>query len=301
MPTRGQFSRAKAHVARGHENEKKRLKNKARIVPVVGPAVAEHVANKRLEVSQMRGPGGRYSKLGGVLGETNTKIMTQMRGMKRPLVKPVVHKPMVVKTPAPAAPAIAPPTQTPTQLTPIAKPSGIVPRARLSSIIDRLQERASKVPVEEAVDIVNLGREKHHKKKRDVNLDDWNRVNKSPPFIAGVKTAMTRGEAEVDISATGLGQVSGGHVREDEQVVRRPGNQGKRGVPEWFQRLRQMTGVKTAGMTGFQKSLRGRSREDLIAMARRVRARMGAKMPSAHAFPKHSPQYPVYSAIKKAL
>jgi hypothetical protein len=120
VTSEAQYRRAKAHVARGHETEKRRLQRKGRIVPVIGPAVGEYVADKRLELSQKRGPMGRYSKYATAISETAAAAMGAARAVKRPLVKPPVHKPMVVKTPAPVPPQVAAATQSPA-MSPIAK------------------------------------------------------------------------------------------------------------------------------------------------------------------------------------
>lgn len=48
-----------------------------------------------------------------VLGKTQSAFRSQTQGTKRAVTKPVVHKPQVVKTPAPAPPRVEPATQTP--------------------------------------------------------------------------------------------------------------------------------------------------------------------------------------------
>jgi hypothetical protein len=56
---------------------------------------------------------------------------------------------------------------------------------------------------------------------------------------------------------------------------------------------------KVAGVQGFARKLKGMPVGDLSSMARRVRTRLAVKTPSAAMFPKHSPGYPAYAAIKR--
>lgn len=55
---------------------------------------------------------------------------------------------------------------------------------------------------------------------------------------------------------------------------------------------------KIAGIEGYARRLSTMPGDQLATMARRVRARLAVKTPSAAAFPKHSPGYPAYGAIK---
>ena len=55
---------------------------------------------------------------------------------------------------------------------------------------------------------------------------------------------------------------------------------------------------KIAGIQGFASRLRTMPRDQLASMARRVRTRLAVKTPTAASFPKHSPGYPAYGAIK---
>jgi len=156
--SRDEWTKAKRHVAIGHEREQRRLKGKGRLiggtagatvtglglvhalgrkkwpglitaaaVPAglgLGHLLGEREALKRLELSQRRGESGHYApmpKKAGIIEDTAVQARSEIRATKRPLVKPIVHKPMVVKTPAPKPPTIAPPTQTPTQMTPVEK------------------------------------------------------------------------------------------------------------------------------------------------------------------------------------
>jgi hypothetical protein len=158
---------AKAHVAKGHEEEKRRLQNEGTRYGIAtgniiggltamglkggfGPialgtiagaglgALAGHrlgawEADRRLNLSQTRGPGGTYIPyptktaaagiLGAiapatrtVLGQTAVASRSQIRAVKRARVKPVQHKPMKVETPAPAPPRVEPATSTPSQM-----------------------------------------------------------------------------------------------------------------------------------------------------------------------------------------
>lgn len=156
MITRGQWHRAKAHVAKGHEEEKERLQSRGRLAgalaglgvatpeivqalrrkklphylpllaPVIGAGIGHlggsHVALKRLELSQKRGYSGHYAPLRKealspiTLPMTSTARRVRITAPKQPLAAPVVHKPQVVKTPMPAPPVVEPTTRTPTMM-----------------------------------------------------------------------------------------------------------------------------------------------------------------------------------------
>lgn len=140
MTTERQFHRAKAHVARGHEQELRRLQAKGRAVggalgllaagpemyaairgkrapsvlhtlaPVLGIGAGHlggsHVALKRLELSQLRGGHGHYSglrKRAGVVQETAKKMSAGINATRRQAPRAVVqHTPLSQPLPAPA-------------------------------------------------------------------------------------------------------------------------------------------------------------------------------------------------------
>lgn len=109
-----------------------RRKKLPHYLPLLAPAIGagighlggSHVALKRLELSQRRGEEGHYAPLRKqalspiTLPMTSTmrRARTQINNVKRPLASPVVHKPMVVKTPMPAPPVVEPTTRTPTMM-----------------------------------------------------------------------------------------------------------------------------------------------------------------------------------------
>lgn len=134
---------AKAHVAKGHEQEKERLQNKGELIgsSVSGPvaallarrmgmapaaavtaasmfagAMAGNVvggweAERRLQLSQLRGRHGHYAPGPGRRKHANVnKALSKIK-----IPKPPTHKPKVVATPAPSMPRIEPSTVTPSQ------------------------------------------------------------------------------------------------------------------------------------------------------------------------------------------
>lgn len=164
------WHRAKAHVAKGHDEERRRLVRKGAVVgtslgsniaslaamrrswpqilaanvgggvigALAGARVGAWEADKRLALSQRRGAHGQYAPLtkgasaafGGlsalapatntVVGQTMSRARSALRATRRAAVKPVAHKPMVVRTPTPQAPRVEPTTLTP-NMQPLAK------------------------------------------------------------------------------------------------------------------------------------------------------------------------------------
>lgn len=173
------YSRAKSHVAKGHEREKGRLQTKGRraggllgmgitayevlgrrgkkarpaallAIPVgvgLGHLAGERAALKRLETSQKREEHGHYAPFGkraSIIDDTAKHARTQLWATKRSMntVKPVAHKPKVVASPAPKPPQVAPSVQTPVMQTPMAKESA-ARRAGAESAIKKLRAKKS--------------------------------------------------------------------------------------------------------------------------------------------------------------
>lgn len=177
------YRRAKAHVAKGHEEEKKRLQRKGMRIGggvglattlageilrdrrgkrrwgahmlalpagmAIGHLAGEREALKRLERSQQRGEHGHYApfdKRASVISETQQAVRSQLRATKRSIntAKPVAHKPKVVEAPKPEPPKVAPSSQTPVMQTPQAMAKeSAARRAGAESAIKKLRAKKS--------------------------------------------------------------------------------------------------------------------------------------------------------------
>ena len=159
MTTRGQWHRAKAHVAKGHEEELRRLRSRGRLagalvglgvatpeivqalrrkklphyLPLLAPAIGagighlggSHVALKRLELSQKRGRAGHYAPLRKeALSPITLPMTSTMRRARTQInnVKRPLAQPVAHKPQVVKTPMPAPPVVEPTTRTPTMMP-----------------------------------------------------------------------------------------------------------------------------------------------------------------------------------